>query len=302
MKNFLILSLYSVFSIILFVSCDDTNDTNDSKNNAESPSIISDTLFLQSGSTNTVEGENFGEEKLSNYRLLLDNYEIETINWNDSIITFDTPENIKDNGTIQIDKNNSLSNTINYVKKEFTPCELDGKTYSLETDRIAVYELDIDKVPECVGDLINLYELHLRRCKINTLPENIGNLKKLTSLRLEYNYIWIYPESFKKLTNLNTLVLGDNMFFDIPDYIGDFKELKTLSYGNNYTIKEIPESIGNLTKLQELHLSNNQLSSLPESIKNLKDNLETLYLGGNKFSSEEKAKIESWLPNTDIKW
>jgi len=42
------------------------------------------------------------------------------------------------------------------------------------------------------------------------------------------------------------------------------------------------------------------LTSLPESIKKLKDTLKYLYLVGNPITEEEEAKIKSWLPNTNI--
>jgi len=54
--------------------------------------------------------------------------------------------------------------------------------------------------------------------------------------------------------------------------------------------------------LQYLDLDNNQLISLPPEIANLKDKLEYLFLRGNNFSQEEKDKIKSWLPNTNITW
>jgi len=64
----------------------------------------------------------------------------------------------------------------------------------------------------------------------------------------------------------------------------------------------LPESIGNLQKLYSLHLGNNEITNLPESFKNLKNSLRFLSLEGNNFSEEEKAKVEEWLPNTNISW
>jgi len=54
--------------------------------------------------------------------------------------------------------------------------------------------------------------------------------------------------------------------------------------------------------LNNFNLGGNQLTSLPAEIAKLKDNLKELNLAGNPISQEEKDKIKSWLPNTNITW
>jgi Leucine-rich repeat (LRR) protein len=95
--------------------------------------------------------------------------------------------------------------------------------------------------------------------------------------------------------------LTENNLTSLPESIGNISSLVILGLANN-NLAEIPESIRNLSNLQTLYLQRNALASLSESIKNLKDNLLRLDLRYNNFSDEEKAKVESWLPNTEISW
>jgi hypothetical protein len=88
---------------------------------------------------------------------------------------------------------------------------------------------------------------------------------------------------------------------ELPDCIGKLQKLNILNIESNLLI-EIPESIGNLRNLTHFNLSKNLIEKLPESIRNLSENLEELNLIGNPITEEEKVKIESWLPNTNIIW
>lgn len=182
----------------------------------------------------------------------------------------------------------------------------------------------LSSLPESIGNLQNLRELDLTLTSINSLPENIVNLQNLEILNLENNDFVILSKSIVNLQNLKTLNLKSNDLTSLPESIDNLQNLKVLELGYNqlYSLSEsignlqnleelwlrgnllttLPENIGNLQSLESITLERNQLSSLPESIKNLKENLNFLNLGDNNFSEEEKAKVEEWLPNTDIRW
>ena len=85
-----------------------------------------------------------------------------------------------------------------------------------------------------------------------------------------------FPEAITELTNVTTLTLR----------------------GNN--LKSIPPDIGKMTNLKKLNLANNQLTTLPDEIGELK-NLKNLILKGNNISPKEVSRIQSLLPNCDIK-
>ena len=65
-------------------------------------------------------------------------------------------------------------------------------------------------------------------------------------------------------------------------------------------LKIVPNEISAMKKLLWLDLRNNRLKKLPESIAQLADNLQELFLEGNPLSNEEKIRIRQWLPKTSV--
>jgi Leucine-rich repeat (LRR) protein len=349
----------------LSFSCDD--EDSDTAKKTEIPIISNDNLILHIGQIVQINGEHFGNEKLENYKLMIDGQEHATLSWNDSLIEFEVPNDINKYGTIQIDKNGSFSQRISYNEGVYY-CEIDGIVYNSNTDSIQIINSELKEISECLGNLQKLEYLYLStnitdlpdeicdlqnlsllalQNNLTSLPENFGNLKNLSFLalnewklkrlpdsfiklqnldsfnlfqekplanlkiiggliNLKYFHLWKMkltelPESFWELTNLEELRLWEIDFKSLPESIGNLTNLRYLSLGDNKLVS-IPEGIGNLKNLEQLWLEDNNLTSLPESIKNLKDNLKHLHLGWNDFSEEEKEKIESWLPYTNIRW
>ncbi|MFA7327015.1 MAG: leucine-rich repeat domain-containing protein [Candidatus Kapaibacterium sp.] len=269
---------------------------------------ISETLFyITIGQTEKIKGKYFGEEKRQGYKLLLNGNEVETTTWKNDLIEFVVPNGIPEEGTIQINRDGVLSRIVNYKEGDWT-CEIGGKLYDnndLPKDSskyyLNLYYLSLGKIPNCIGNLQNLEILDLYRNQLTSLPESIGNLKNLEYLDIDYNQLTSLPESIGNLQSLEYLILHYNRFSSFPEVISTLQKLEYLSLGNNQ-LTSLPKSIGNLQNLKTLSLSHNQLTSLPESIKNLKENLIELGLEGNSLSNIEKAKVEGWLPNTNIKW
>jgi|GEM_PF-6733678 len=87
-----------------------------------------------------------------------------------------------------------------------------------------------------------------------------------------------------------------------------FKGVKSLSI-INCNLRTIPVEVTLLPNLEVLHLSNqiglsnyNQISTIPQEITNLRATLKKLILTGNPIPTEQRATIQSWLPNTTIIW
>ena len=156
-------------------------------------------------------------------------------------------------------------------------CEILDQMYDGNTDTLALSDQSIAELPDCIGDLTSL------------LYVNVG-----------YNDLTTLPASIIKLTNIEELNIRNNQFSVVPESIGELTSLKMLWMQDNQ-LTTIPDFIGNLTNLEWLHIAKNQLTSLPESIKNL-TNLQELIVKDNNFSAEERAKIETWLPNCNFKW
>ena len=85
---------------------------------------------------------------------------------------------------------------------------------------------------------------------------------------------------------------------------GDTIKDKLIKLLNKYELHldlsgDLPEAIGYLTNLRLLYLLGDNLTSLPDSIGNLK-NLKELAVWTNPLSDDEKVRTKKLLPNTDI--
>ena len=120
-------------------------------------------------------------------------------------------------------------------------------------------DLELDMLPESIGNLISLERLSISNAGLDSLPQSIGNLTNLYFLYLQNNDISELPESFYNLENLEYIDL----------------------VGNNLT--EISDDFLYLTNLSELWLFNNQLTSIPNlcTIPNLE-----LYIFNNNLCEE----------------
>jgi Leucine-rich repeat (LRR) protein len=67
------------------------------------------------------------------------------------------------------------------------------KAYTSQATSLNLSGMDLGVLPECIGQLVNLQELHLRSCKLETLPESFGNLVNLKILDLDKNNIKTLP-------------------------------------------------------------------------------------------------------------
>jgi len=109
---------------------------------------------------------------------------------------------------------------------------------------------------------------------IDTLPESIGNISSLEILIISGTSIKELPNSIGKLSNLTTLLVYRNRLTEIPSAIGNLKNLTSLNFQEN-RITILPKEIGNLFRLRNLHLQRNKLEKLPVEIVYL-DKLEKL--------------------------
>ncbi len=149
------------------------------------------------------------------------------------------------------------------------------------------------KIPEELGDLIELTELVLRFNRLTgKIPEELGRLTRLTSLYLTGNRLtgsiptqWGDPTGPFPLPALGDIDLSDNRLTGfIPPALGSLENLRYLALGENQLTGTIPKGLGNLTNLNSLVLDSNQLTgAIPKGLGNL-TRLTDLALQHNRLS------------------
>jgi leucine-rich repeat protein SHOC2 len=152
------------------------------------------------------------------------------------------------------------------------------------SDSVNLYNLDLSNnkltaLPEGIFDLANLQELNLSDNFLSELPDGIGRFKKIVKLELFNNKLVNISDEIGKLSNINLLNLSSNNIVSIPYTIDGLIKLKKLSINQN-KLKILPNSIGHLKYIETLDLGNNQLTSLPDRIGNLKK-LSSIVLSNN---------------------
>lgn len=160
-------------------------------------------------------------------------------------------------------------------------------------------------LPEDVCKLTNLKFLALGSAthpeiilnNLTSLPEGIGALAELTDIHLQFNSLSELPPGIGDLRKLKVLKLGGNNLSLLPKEIGNLKDLQLLTIWNNQ-LKELPEEICLLTNLKGLDISMNSLSKLPDFIVRL-SGLKTFYYQNDSLtlSGSQKAWIKKLKSN-----
>ncbi|GKD60138.1 NB-ARC domains-containing protein [Tanacetum coccineum] len=154
-------------------------------------------------------------------------------------------------------------------------------------------------------EMDSLQGLNLSGClKVNQLPEDLGRIKSLTELHVDRTAIKEVPSFVSSLINLESLSFGGQgriqprWWTSITSLVGLLSKqqypqrsvslagihmLKSLNF-SYCNLEQVPESIGGLSCLKELNLEGNNLLKVPESIGGLSCLME-LHLSGNNFSS-----------------
>lgn len=129
---------------------------------------------------------------------------------------------------------------------------------------------------------------------------SISNKNQIKILNLSNNNLKSLPSEIGEFINLEELYLDNNILEGaIVAEIRKMTHLKVLSAKNN-NLTGIPAEIGQLLNLISIDFSNNNIDTMPNEIQNIKNNLKTLNLSGNKYSEEKIQEIKAMLPNTNV--
>jgi Leucine-rich repeat (LRR) protein len=135
----------------------------------------------------------------------------------------------------------------------------------------------ITTVTSSVYDKTNTTDLLLSNNSIKSLPSEMGRMNKLVVFKIDHNL-------------LEGSLIGE---------IRQMSQLKQLDASYN-KMTGVPAEIGQLSNLEVLNLSYNQITAFPNEITNIKNNLKSLNVTGNKLSSDQISKLKTQLPNTNV--
>lgn len=158
------------------------------------------------------------------------------------------------------------------------------------------------RLPDSLGDLANLEDLILDKCKrLKTLPSSLGGLRNLQRLSLrECKELTFLPPSIVRCRNIRELcLLKCTSLKHLPSDIGDLRFLEDLNMMKCKSLTEIPRSIGSCEYLAFLDLRNcKNLASLPDEIGGL-SRMTSLQLGGCA-SLVEIPELIGELPRLEV--
>ena len=150
--------------------------------------------------------------------------------------------------------------------------------------RLYLTENELVSLPPEINHLTNLTEFYLNNNHLTTLPNEIWQLKNLKSLDLSQNELTtISPLIANLADSLVELCLTDTKLISLPPEIGELHNLTKLLLNSN-KLTTLPDEMWQLKNLVVLDLRKNKLTTISPKIANLKDNLEKLFLAGNKLN------------------
>ena len=153
-------------------------------------------------------------------------------------------------------------------------------------DRLDLSENKLTIIPKELGQLTNLARLSLSRNKLTTIPRELGQLTNLTWLYLRTNKLTKIPKELGQLTNLKELDLSENKLTKIPKELGQLTNLNWLGLRKN-KLMTVHRELGQLTNLIWLDLRENELTTIPKELGQL-TNLKEIYLNKNNLTAIPK--------------
>ncbi|XP_064942269.1 putative disease resistance RPP13-like protein 1 isoform X2 [Musa acuminata AAA Group] len=156
-------------------------------------------------------------------------------------------------------------------------------------------DTSIERIPNCIRDLLHLRYLDLDRTKIHEISESIGCLVNLQTLNISgCKYLYKLPMTITRLHNLRSLVIEDTPLTHVPKGIGKLININNLNgfvVGHDNPTNEVDEVGCGLEELQ--HLSKLRYLSIYR--------LERAVTAASALAEKHSLRelILSWMPPED---
>ena len=124
----------------------------------------------------------------------------------------------------------------------------------------------LNKLPDCIGDISSLRCLWLTKNRLQKLPATIGNLNKLRELYVDENLLINIPSEIGHCTAMTALNLRYNRLETLPAEMSGCAALRTLNVGQNKNIATLPPELVALTNLRMLSLDVELLGTFTPSL------------------------------------
>ena len=111
--------------------------------------------------------------------------------------------------------------------------------------------LELEHVPDLIGQAISLTHLSLRDNQLKTLPVQIGQLQNLLQLSLVNNQLTALPDELAQCANLTNLNLKSNRLVHLPEGVLNLSRLENLQLAGN-PLPLPPEVIARWNRPQEI--------------------------------------------------
>nr|KAF6478050.1 leucine rich repeats and IQ motif containing 4 [Molossus molossus] len=150
--------------------------------------------------------------------------------------------------------------------------------------------------PEEIFSLESLEKLYIGQdqgAKFTCVPDHIGKLQNLKELHVENNHLEYLPVALGSMPHLEILDCRHNLLKQLPDAICQAQALKELLLEDNL-LTQLPESLDCLVNLKVLTLMDNPLEEPPIEVYTEGKEAIYTYLQEKRNMKITATKIQTW--------
>ncbi len=145
--------------------------------------------------------------------------------------------------------------------------------------RLDLHGFGLERLPEAIGSLSFLRELHIQGNRLTTLPSSLARLPRLSVVVASNNPFGIVPAPLEGLDSLRILALDSTRLSVVPAWIADLSRLWVLDLGHNQ-LDSLPSRLSELRNLAILTIPRNRIAALPEGLHHM-DSLREIWAETN---------------------